>query len=119
MILTVIHVAIGGAIGAAARYLVGLLVVFPIGTLAINILGSFLMGLAFVIFAGKGFERGVPLIMTGVLGGFTTFSAFSLDVFKLYEADRISAAGGYILASVVLSILALFVAIALMRGVQG
>lgn len=118
MISTILHVAIGGAIGASARYLVGLAVAFPLGTLAVNVVGSFLMGLAFVALAEKGLERWMPLVLTGILGGFTTFSAFSLDVLKLYEAGKIGAAGGYILASVILSVLALFLAVTIMRGLQ-
>ncbi|MEE9389568.1 MAG: fluoride efflux transporter CrcB [Paracoccaceae bacterium] len=118
MISTLTQVAIGGAVGALGRYLIGAVVAFPIGTLTVNILGSFLMGLAFVAMAEKGLDRWMPLVMTGVLGGFTTFSAFSLDVFRLYDAGRVGAAGGYVLASVALSLLALFIGIILMRGVQ-
>jgi len=94
-------------------------VAFPFGTLAVNVVGSFLIGLAFVALAERGLERWMPLVMTGILGGFTTFSAFSLDTFRLYEAGRIGAAGGYVLASVSLSVLALFLAVAMMRGYQG
>jgi len=119
MISTVFQVAIGGAVGALARHFVGAVVAFPFGTLAVNIVGCFLMGLAFVALAERGLERWMPLVMTGILGGFTTFSAFSMDTFKLYEAGRIGAAGGYILGSVSLSVLALFLAVALMRGLQG
>lgn len=118
MILTVLQVALGGAIGASLRFAVTALVAFPFGTLAVNVAGSFLMGLAFVLLADKGMERWMPFTMAGVLGGFTTFSAFSLDTLKLYEAGRIGAAGGYIVASVVLSLLALFLAVILMRGFQ-
>ncbi len=119
MLSTLLYVAIGGAIGASGRYLVGMAVAFPIGTLAVNVVGSFLMGVAFVVLAEKGMDRWMPLIMTGILGGFTTFSAFSLDALRLYEAGRVGAAGGYILASVLLSLLALFAAVSLMRGFQG
>jgi CrcB protein len=118
MIFTMVQVAIGGAIGASGRHLLGLAVVFPFGTLAVNVIGSFLMGLAFVALAEKGLERWMPLMMTGILGGFTTFSAFSLDTLRLFEAGRIGASGGYVLASVVLSVLALFLAVTLMRGFQ-
>lgn len=118
MILTVLQVALGGAIGASLRFSVASLVAFPLGTLAVNVVGSFLMGLVFVLLAEKGLERWMPFTMAGVLGGFTTFSAFSLDALKLYEAGRIGAAGGYVIASVVLSIMALFLAVMIMRGVQ-
>lgn len=117
MFTTLIQVAIGGAIGASARYLVGLAVAFPLGTLTVNVLGSFLMGLAFVWLAGpKGVAPLAPLVMTGVLGGFTTFSAFSLDTLKLVEAGRMTAAGGYVLASVTLSLGAIWVGVILARG---
>ena len=119
MFATILPVALGGAVGASARFLIGLAVPFPFGTLTVNILGSFLMGVAFVFFADKGLDRWALMVTTGVLGGFTTFSTFSLDVLRLYEAGRVSAAGGYVLVSVVLSLVAIFVAVALMRGVQG
>ena len=119
MITSLLHVALGGALGAGLRYLIGLAVAFPFGTLAVNVIGSFAMGIAFVVLAEKGLERWMPLVMTGVLGGFTTFSAFSLDAFRLYEAGRISAAGGYVAASVVLSILALIVGVVITKAVQG
>lgn len=118
MISTILQVALGGAIGATLRFAVASWVVFPLGTLAVNVIGSFLMGVAFVFLAERGMERWVPFVLAGLLGGFTTFSAFSLDTYKLYEAGRIGAAGGYVFASVVLSLLALFGAILLMRGVQ-
>ena len=110
-----IQIAIGGALGAMLRYGVGLAVAFPFGTLAVNVLGSFLMGLAFVLL---GTRAGRPFVMIGLLGGFTTFSAFSLDVFRLYEAGRLAAAGGYVAVSVMLSIFALFVGIYLARAVS-
>ncbi|MGR3292175.1 MAG: fluoride efflux transporter CrcB [Paracoccaceae bacterium] len=116
---TILYVAVGGATGAILRYLLGMAVAFPFGTLAVNVIGSFLMGLAFVGLAEKGLDRWMPLVMTGLLGGFTTFSAFSLDAFKLYEAGRLGAAGGYVLASLLLSVSALFLAVSLVRGWQG
>lgn len=118
--MSLIYVALGGAIGAMLRYGVGLALSFPFGTLAVNLIGSFAMGLAFVWLADhpRAALHG-PLLMTGALGGFTTFSAFSLDALKLVEAGRISLAGGYILGSVALSLAALFAAVALARGVGG
>ncbi|MDO7707661.1 MAG: CrcB family protein, partial [Loktanella sp.] len=85
MITPVISVAIGGALGAVARYLVGLAVAFPLGTLAVNVLGSFAIGLVWALFAARGLQAWLPLVMTGFLGGFTTFSAFSLDTLRLVE----------------------------------
>ena len=116
MMTPVISVALGGALGAVLRYLVGLAVAFPMGTLAVNVLGSFLIGLVWVIFAARGLQAWLPFVMTGVLGGFTTFSAFSLDTLRLVEAGRITAAGGYVLGSVVLSVLACFAGLTLARG---
>ena len=123
MIMTFLHVALGGAIGAMLRFAVGLGAVrfaafgFPVGVLLVNVLGSFLMGL----FAVYSFHRGVqhlnPLVMTGVLGGFTTFSAFSLEAFTLYERGEIGAAGLYVALSVGVSLLALVAGVVLARGI--
>lgn len=119
MFTTVLQVAIGGAIGASLRFVIASVVAFPLGTLAVNVIGSFLMGVVFVALAEKGLVRWMPFLMAGVLGGFTTFSAFSLDTFKLYEAGRLGAAGGYVMATVILSVLSLFLAVAIVRGIQG
>ena len=102
MMKTMIFVALGGAVGASLRYLVGLAVAFPMGTLAVNVIGSFAIGLLWAGFAEKEIPYLMPLLMTGVLGGFTTFSAFSLDTLRLMQDGRIGAAGVYVLASVVL-----------------
>lgn len=123
MIASLLQVALGGALGASGRYLTGLAVIrligpgFPWATLIVNILGSAVMGVLVVALAKFGGMRFAPLLMTGLLGGFTTFSAFSLDAVTLYERGEMLAAGGYVLASVVLSILALFGAMTLARGV--
>lgn len=90
---------------------------FPFGTLGINVLGSFLMGVIAEYFA---LRINVPqhwrlFLTTGILGGFTTFSAFSLETALLYERGQILAAFTYVLASVVLSISALFAALGLLR----
>lgn len=103
---TILSVALGGAIGASLRHLVGLWVGFPWGTLSVNVAGSLIMGLlaALVLFGAKGPSPVAPFLMTGVLGGFTTFSAFSLDVMRLVETGRLGTASLYVVASVVLSI---------------
>ena len=111
----IIQIALGGAIGAVARYLVGLAVVFPFGTMAVNVLGSFLMGCAFIALTERAYA---PFVMIGLLGGFTTFSAFSLDVFKLLEVGRSVAAGGYVLVSVLGSVLALIAGVAVARALS-
>lgn len=116
--MTIFYVAIGGALGAALRYLTSLVVAFPFGTLAVNVVGSFAMGVVFVVFAQKGLDRMAVFIMTGILGGFTTFSAFSLDAFRLYERGDIGPAALYVGASVGLSILGLFAGVAIARGMS-
>ena len=109
-----LQVAIGGALGASGRYLTTTAVArlmgksFPWGTMTVNVLGSFAMGVLVVMLAHLSGNRFAPLLMTGVLGGFTTFSAFSLDAATLYERGQVGPAAAYILASVILSVLALF-----------
>ncbi len=120
MIPTVIQVALGGAIGAAARYGVGVALVrpgaFPIGVLTVDIIGSFLMGLIVVYLGQKMLSHLNPFLMTGILGGFTTFSAFSLEAYTLFERGEVGQAAIYVIASVVLSIAALIAGIFIMRG---
>jgi len=119
----VLLVALGGAIGSALRYLVNLAagwlfgVNFPWGTVAVNIAGSLAMGLVVALAASK-----FPLTnelrvfaATGILGGFTTFSAFSLDFALLFERKDYGLAGLYLAGSVGLSILALFAGLYLVR----
>lgn len=119
---SLIQVALGGAIGASARYLtnVGAMRLlgpgFPFGTLTVNVVGSFLMGVLVVVLAHKDATRMAPLLMTGMLGGFTTFSAFSLDAVTIYERGQVGLAALYVGASVVLSLAALFAGLMLARG---
>jgi CrcB protein len=104
---------------AVARLLPGL--GFPLATLLINILGSFLMGVLAEGFALRG-AAGHPLrlfLTTGVLGGFTTFSSFSLDAITLYERGETLAATGYVLASVITGLLGLIAGMALVRTALG
>jgi CrcB protein len=116
-------VAAGGAIGASARHLVNIGMArllgfgFPSGTLTANILGSFLMGvlietLALKYSASNDFRL---FAATGILGGFTTFSAFSLDVALMTERGQTGLAAVYVAASVAISIAALFAGLALTR----
>ena len=119
-----VMVAIGGAIGAVARQQSNQLIMrifggeFPIGTIFVNILGSFIMGLLFELFATKITlsDEWRSLIFTGVLASFTTFSSFALDVALLSERNEYYYALCYIGMSVVLSIGALFVGLWVMRG---
>ena len=108
-------VSMGGAIGALLRFVVRQQVTFPYDTLTVNIIGSFLMGLGFVYLASRFDDRLILLLMTGVLGGFTTFSAFSLDAFRLYEAGRAMFALGYVGVSVVGSLAAVLLGVQIMR----
>jgi fluoride exporter len=119
----ILLVASGGAIGSVARYLVGVGmarafgVAFPYGTLAVNVIGGFLMGL-FIELLARRFEGSPELrlfIAIGILGGFTTFSSFSLDVAVLWERGDFAIALFYVLASVILSIGALFLGLWLAR----
>ncbi|HRV63595.1 fluoride efflux transporter CrcB [Albidovulum sp.] len=113
MILTLSQVALGGAIGASARYMTNVAAMrlfgpgFPWATVAVNVVGSFLMGVLVVVLAHKDATRLAPFLMTGVLGGFTTFSAFSLDAMTLWERGQTGLAAGYVLGSVALSLAAI------------
>ncbi|MDC1229799.1 CrcB family protein [Octadecabacter sp.] len=86
------------------------------GVLAVNIIGSFLMGLIVVYLGQKMLSHLNPFLMTGILGGFTTFSAFSLEAYTLFERGEVGQAAIYVIASVVLSIAALIAGIFIMRG---
>ena len=121
MIPTVFQVALGGAIGAAARYGLGVALFrpsagFPIGVLAANILGSFLMGALVVYLGQKSGGQWNAFLMTGILGGFTTFSAFSLEAYTLFERGDAGQAALYVGLSVILSLTALVLGVVLMRG---
>jgi len=110
------YVALGGAIGATLRYMTALVVIFPYGTMLVNVIGSFLIGLAYVHLTQRGLDRAMLLGVTGVLGGFTTFSAFSLDAFKLFDDGQWGMAGAYVLGTVALSLAAVFLGVFFARG---
>ena len=113
MVPTLIQVALGGAIGATLRHLSGVAAAriaghgFPWGTLFVNVVGSLLMGMLVVALARHGGTRLSPFLATGILGGFTTFSAFSLDALTLYERGEVAVAAAYIAASLVFSLAAI------------
>ncbi len=115
----IVMIGLGGALGAIARHLMTYRVAqffgssFPYGTLSVNILGSFIMGLV-VPYLAERFQLSPEFrgfLVFGVLGGFTTFSAFSLEVSLLIEKNNLSSAALYSLSSVLLAVGALFVGI--------
>lgn len=121
-------VFLGAGMGGAFRHGVNLAVArvlpgatFPVSTLLINVLGSFLMGVIAESFAlrGVGSHPVRLLLTTGVLGGFTTFSTFSLDATALYERGEVGAASTYVLVSVVAALLGLVAGLALVRSLLG
>lgn len=121
---SVTYVALGGAIGASLRYLAGLGIVrllghtqFPVAILTVNVLGSFLMGAFVVLAAHRGLTHLSPLVMTGMLGGFTTFSTFSLETVNLIERGDLGQAALYVGLSVVVSVGALLLGMMMTRGV--
>jgi CrcB protein len=116
-------VFVGGGLGASLRHTINITcarcmgVSFPWGTFIINITGSIVMGLiaGYLAFKGEASQPWRLFVMTGILGGYTTFSAFSLDTALLYERGEIGLALLYVLGSVVLSIAGLFAGLALVR----
>ena len=125
--LLVVLVAAGGAAGSVARYFVGFAAAawlgsgFPSGTLFVNVIGSLLMGIAASLLAARTSLQGElkALLMAGFLGGFTTFSAFSLDLVTLAERDAWMSTFVYLLASVGLSVAALLLGVWLTRAALG
>lgn len=120
----ILLVALGGAIGSVCRYLVGIWALrqfgpaFPWGTLTVNVVGSFAIGFMAELIMRR-FDMSTDLrlfIITGILGGFTTFSAFSLDVISLVERGATVAGAAYLVASVAISLGAVFGGLALGRA---
>lgn len=117
-------VFLGGGLGAALRHGVNvgtarvLGVDFPYATIIENVTGSLAMGLlaAYFAFKGDASQHWRLFMTTGILGGYTTFSAFSLDVALLYERGEVGTAALYAIVSVLLSIGALFAGLALVRN---
>lgn len=117
-------VFLGGGLGAAIRHAVnlgGLRIAgpgFPYATMVINISGSAIMGLIAGYFALKGdaSQHWRLFLTTGILGGYTTFSAFSLDAALLYERGELGLAAFYVVGSVVISIAGLFAGLAIVRS---
>jgi CrcB protein len=121
--LNYILVFVGGGLGSTLRHTVNMAsartlgTAFPWGTFLINITGSVVMGLiaGYLAFKGESSQPWRLFLMTGVLGGYTTFSAFSLDAALLYERGDVGLALLYVLGSVVLAIAGLFAGLVLVR----
>lgn len=120
----ILLVAIGGAFGSVLRYLVAVLTgrwfgpAFPWGTLAVNVIGAFAIGLLTETIARRlnaSMELRL-LLVTGILGGFTTWSSFTLDAIALFERGETVAAASYVIGSLVLSFAAVFAGLALGRA---
>ena len=122
-------VAAGGALGSMARYGLGVLAGrmapnagWPVGTLAANVIGGLLMGLlvGWLAFRGGAQQEAVRLFAAvGVLGGFTTFSSYSLEAVQMIERRQVGLAGAYVAGSVVLAIAAVFVGLMIARRALG
>lgn len=122
-------VALGGGFGAWLRFLVGRAWVaaigpvragdFPYGTLTVNVLGSLLMGLlvGWLARSGSHGEATRLLLAVGVLGGFTTFSSFSLDIISLAERGELGVAAFYIAVSVIAGVMSLLLGLSIIRNV--
>ena len=122
--LPLLYVMVGGAVGSGARYLTGRAMLsllgpdYPFGTLAVNLIGGLLMGVLVGVLARNTASETWRLVLgVGVLGGFTTFSAFSLDVVTMIERGAIGVAFGYVLVSVIGSVAALFAGLSAVRAV--
>jgi len=117
--------ALGGAVGSVARYLAVSTgaklfgTAFPWGTFGVNVAGSFTIGvfMAMIIYWLGGSNEWRVLLVTGFLGGFTTFSAFSYELMQLVERQALIGAAGYAVGSVVISLLACFAGFALIKAI--
>lgn len=113
---TYLAIAIGGAFGAVARYWLSTLTEtyngsgFPMGTFVVNVLGSFVIGICFFVFAEKLHlvDQWRPIIVIGFLGAFTTFSTFSLDALLLFQQGHYNTALLYVLVSVFVCLFAAY-----------
>lgn len=117
-----LQVALGGALGSLLRYGVNITLPrltgsgFPWHTLVVNVVGSGVMGIIMVWLAHRGHSAYAPLLMTGLMGGFTTFSAFSMETILLAERGQAALAASYVIASVLLSLAAFVLAAQLTRS---
>jgi CrcB protein len=118
-------VAVGGALGALARWAVGLALpgspgAFPVGTFAINVVGAFVIGALLVVLTELSTPHPLlrPFVATGILGGFTTFSTFVTDTLDAATTGRILASLGYALASVALCLAAVTAGLTATRAIR-
>ena len=124
MLRQIILVAVGGAVGSVARHLVSVASLrlfgpgFPYGTLIVNLVGAFVMGVFIEILARRfgGSTDLRLLIATGVLGGFTTFSSFALDTAVLWERGELVSSFVYVAVTLILGLAALFLGLGLARN---
>jgi len=120
---TYLAIAFGGALGALSRYWITVSIErfngtgFPLGTFMVNLLGSFLIGLLYILFAEKlsVADQWRPVIITGFLGAMTTFSTFSLDALLLFQQGQYNTALFYVLSSVMICIFAAYVGMQIAR----
>jgi CrcB protein len=120
---TYLAIAFGGALGAVSRYWITVSIErfngtgFPLGTFMVNLLGSFLIGLLYILFAEKlsVADQWRPVIITGFLGAMTTFSTFSLDALLLFQQGQYNTALFYVLSSVMICIFAAYVGMQIAR----
>ena len=120
---TYLAIAFGGALGALSRYWLTVSIErfnstgFPLGTFVVNLLGSFLIGLLYIILAEKlsVADQWRPVIITGFLGAMTTFSTFSLDALLLFQQGQYNTALFYVLSSVMICIFAAYVRMQIAR----
>lgn len=119
----IVSVALGGAIGACCRLLISNWInerstsVFPYATLAVNALGAFLAGIAIVIVTERLMlsDQWRGFLLIGLLGSLTTFSTFSLELVQLLSSDNVVTASVYVLSSVVLCVLFVFIGMQIAR----
>ena len=121
--LKILSVAIGGAVGAVARYLINISPLvrvfdhFPLPTFVINVVGSFLIGFLLIVFTDRAdmSENLKAAVMIGFVGAFTTFSTFELEIFELMKARQVAIAFGYLAASIVVGFLGVLAGVAVAR----
>ena len=122
MNLTLIHVALGGAIGAVLRHMAVAFAgrafgpAFPWGSFAVNVAGSLAMGFLAMLLLDRAGPRFAPFLLTGILGGFTTFSAFSWDALNLWQKGQVGVAGAYVAGTLTATLLAVALGAALARA---